>query len=566
MANEQDAKIDAIIAGLTGEQGMFAVKPFARGDRTYPMISTAPPHLAAFFEAMCAMHHDKVFLVDAEQRLTFAQVYAQAQKLAAALLTAQNVKRGDRVAIAARNSACWVVMYMAIIMAGGVATLLNGFWQGDEMVEAMNDTGVSLVLADGPRAKRLAGATVAHTAKIVAFDDNLPIEAALVPVMAGAATAVLPTLTGDDLVTILFTSGSTGKSKGAYSTHRAKVQGTFNYIAQTVSLLQYVTSMGQPPKHAPSTLLNVPLFHITGEVTVFLQSFALGRKLVMIPKWDAREAMRLIEAEQITYFTGVPLMSFEILTHPDRSKFDLSSCTVFAAGGAARATEHVRRMHEEMNGGEPIAGYGLTETNAVGCSTFGDNYLAKPASTGRASPPLVELAILDDAGTPVPTGERGEVCIRTICNFEGYWNNPEATKAAFTEDKFFRTGDIGRVDDEGYLFIIDRKKDIIIRGGENITCLEVEAAIYALPIISAACVFGLPDERFGEIPASVVTLQPGEHTTPETIHAELSKRLAAYKVPAKIWISEAPLPVLGTGKIDKVGIRKDYQARYAKGE
>ncbi len=566
MANAQDATVDAIIAELTAEGGMFALNRVDVDGVNLPLIATAPPHLAAFFEATCAMHHDKEFVVDGDQRLTFAQVYAQAHTLAGALVSVHNVKLGDRVALAGRNSACWIVMYMAIIMAGGVATLLNGFWQGDEMADALADTQVSLVLADLPRAKRLATATRAHAAKVILFNEALPLAEALAPLLAGAAQHItLPALTVDDLATILFTSGSTGKSKGAFSTHRAKVQGTYNYITQTIALLHYVTAAGNPPKYGPSTLLNVPLFHITGEVTVLLQSFALGRKLVVMPRWDAREAMRLIQAERITYFTGVPLMSFELLTHPDRAKFDLSSCTVLAAGGAARPTEHVRRMHDEMGEGEPIAGYGLTETNAVGCSTFGDNYLAKPSSTGRASPPLVDLAILDDAGQRVALGARGEICIRSVANFTGYWHNPEATAAAFTPDRFFRTGDVGYVDEEGYLFIVDRKKDIIIRGGENITCLEVEAAIYAQPIISSACVFGLPDERYGEIPAAVVTLQPGATTTPDDLRAELAKHLAAFKVPAKLWISDTPLPVLGTGKIDKVNIRKDYQARYAAG-
>ena len=566
MTNTQDADLDAIFAKLTEEGGMFAVKTTEVDGRQMPFISTAPQHLAAFFEATCAMHHDKIFVVDGDQRLTYAQVYDQAKLLAEALVSAHSIQRGDRVGIAGRNSACWIVIYMAVLMAGGVATLLNGFWQGDEMAGALSDTQVALVLADLPRAKRLREATTTHTAKLICFDETLPLADALAPILAGAAPGTaLPQLGADDHATILFTSGSTGKSKGAYSTHRAKVQGTYNYITQTIALLQYITEHGRPPQYPPSTVLNVPLFHITGEVTVFLQSFALGRKLVVIPKWDVREVMRLIEAERVTYFTGVPLMSFEIMTHPDRAKYDLSSCTVFAAGGAARPKEHVRRMHEEMNGGEPIAGYGLTETNAVGCSTFGDNYLAKPASTGRASAPLVDLAILDDAGKPVPLGETGEVCIRTICNFEGYWHNAEATAAAFTADGFFRTGDIGKVDDEGYLFIVDRKKDIIIRGGENITCLEVEAAIYALPIISAACVFGLPDERYGEIPAAVVTLQPGATATPDALRAELAKQLAAFKVPAKIWISDTPLPVLGTGKIDKPLLRKRYQERYAAG-
>jgi len=477
------------------------------------------------------------------------------------------VRRGDRVAIAARNSAFWVVSYMAILMAGGIATLLNGFLHGDEMADSLADTGVTLVLADPPRGERLKRAAVAHSAAIMTVDDSRPLSETIAPLMAsgGDADTPLPALDGDDLATILFTSGSTGKSKGAYSTHTQKIQGTYNYLAQNIALLSYLQSENRAPTYPPSTLINVPLFHITGELTAFLQSFAMGRKIVMMPKWDAREAMRLIDAERVTYFTGVPLMSFEILTHPDRDKYDLSSCGAFASGGAARPADHVRRFHDDMKGVEPIAGYGLTETNAVGASIFGDSYTEKPSSIGRASPPLVDLAILDDAGKPVPQGERGEICIRSIANFCGYWHNQTATDAAFTPNRYFRTGDIGLLDEENYLFILDRKKDIIIRGGENITCPEVEAALYALPAIAEASVFGLPDERYGEIPAAVVTLQPGQIMTGDELRAALAQTLAAFKVPAKIWVEQEQLPRLGTGKIDKVGLRKDYQARYLKG-
>lgn len=563
MQNPQDAAIDAILAQLNGPGGPFAVAPIEVGGQTLPMVATAPPHLPAYFETMCARYNSACFVVDGDERISYAEAYALAGLVARGLITRHHVKPGAHVGIAARNSASSVVLYMGVLMAGGVAALLNGFWRGDELHAAITDTDVDLVFADGPRAKRLSEAALPDHIRVMTFDDGLPVAQALAAFMAPADDHTpLPEIHPDDDATILFTSGSTGRSKGAVSTHRQKVQGTYNYLSQTVALLTYVTQRGQAPKYPPSTLLNVPLFHITGELTVFLQSYALGRKLVTIPKWDAREAMRLIEAERVTYFTGVPLMSFEILTHPDRAQFDLSSCQVFASGGAARPAQHVQRIHDEMGGGEPISGYGLTETNAVGCASFGDVYLAKPTTTGRASAPLVDLAILDDEGKPLPAGTAGEVCIRSIANFKGYWNKPEATAAAFTPDGYFRTGDVGKLDADGYLFIIDRKKDIIIRGGENITCIEVEAALYALPGVTAACVFGLPDERMGELPAAVVTLDAAHSATPDALRAALAATLAAYKVPERLWISPTPLPVLGTGKIDKVSLRKYYTDHY----
>ncbi|NNM76020.1 acyl--CoA ligase [Sphingomonas sp. ID1715] len=560
MPSELDLKLDTIMDGLTAPGSMMTLTSWEDGGVTLPMIAAAPPALSYYFDHFCAQHGDKDFLVCGDERLSFAQVHAQARAVAGALVQGYGVKRGDHVGIAARNAPAWIVLYMGILMAGGVATLLNGWWTGSELAEGIDESDTRLVFADPPRAKRLAETT--HRAELVVVDVGLPIAQALAPVLArgGGAETELPALGPDDIATILFTSGSTGQSKGAISTHRAVTQGVFNYLAQTLMTLQLATELGQAPTLQPCTLLNVPLFHVTAEVPVMLQSFAMGRKLVIMQKWDAEEAMRLMEREKVTYFVGVPLMSFEILTHPNRKNYNLSSVMDFAAGGAPRPVEHVKRIDEEMGGAKPLIGYGLTETNGVGCGNFRDNYLAKPNSTGRASRPLVDLAILDDAGKPVPQGQRGEVCIRSVCNFLKYYKNPEATKVAFTHDRYFRTGDIGYLDEDGYLFIVDRKKDIIIRGGENISCQEVEAALYESVDVAEAAVFGLPDERFGEVPGAVVHPADGATLTAEGLQAFLQPRLAAFKIPARIWIAPDPLPRLGTEKIDKVSLRAHYRA------
>ena len=563
MANELDTMIDAAVAGLTGAGGPLAVAPhafpFRGGPVELPVITAAPPNLPAYFAHFCAEHGDATFLVSGDERLSFAQTHAAAHRVAEALVGGWGIGVGDRVGIAARNAPAWIVAYMGVLMAGGVAVLLNGWWQGTELSDGVADTGTRLVLADPQRAERLASCG----AQVVAMDVAAPIDGAIAPILAkGGEGATLPTLTPDDLATILFTSGSTGKSKGAVADHRGVLQGTFTYLMQTLSMLHVMTQRGDAPDEGvqPATLLNVPLFHITAEVPVMLQSFAMGRKLVLMPRWDAKEAMRLMEAERCTYFVGVPLMSYEILVHPDRADFDLSTVKDFAAGGAPRPVEHVRRLNDEMGGARPILGYGLTETNAVGCGNVGESYLAKPASTGRPFKPMVQVAILDDDGAPVPTGGRGEVAIRSAANFLRYWDNEEATAAAITPDGFFRTGDIGTLDEEDYLFIVDRKKDIIIRGGENIACQEVEAALYEHGEVAECAVFGLPDARFGEIVGAAIHLQPGSRLDEEELAEFLSTRLAAFKRPARVWFVPDPLPRLGTEKIDKVTLRRDYRA------
>ncbi len=564
MPSVLDQRIDAAIAALTAPGGQMPLTHVTRDGIEYPAIAVAPPALTYYFAYFCNEHADKTFLVAGDERLTFAQVHAAATDVARALVDGAGVARGDRVGIAMRNSPSWIALYMGILMAGGVATLLNGWWQTAELADAIAEVDCKLVFADAPRAQRLDEAT-GLGAEIVPIDDRLPLIEALRPLTArgGSAATALPMLMGEDNATILFTSGSTGQSKGALSEHRAITQAVFNYLASALTMLALAGEDGTPVPTQHATLLNVPLFHVTAEVPVFLQSFAMGRKLVLMPKWDAEEAMRLIEAERVTYFVGVPLMSFEILKHPNRAKYDLSSCADYAAGGAPRPVEHVRLLAEEMGGAKPLLGYGLTETNGVGCGNFRENYLAKPNSTGRASPPLVEVAILDAKEQPVPSGERGEVAIRSICNFKEYYNRPEATRDAFTEDRFFLTGDIGYLDEDGYLFIVDRKKDIIIRGGENISCQEVEAAIYENPNVAECAVFGLPDERLGEVPGAVVHVRAGGVLDVEALCEFLTARIAAFKVPRAIWFSDGPLPRLGTEKIDKVSIRTAYRARYA---
>ena len=566
MPSELDLAIDASISRLMETGGPLSISHVEKFGVQMPMLANAPGNLADYFAYFCALNADKEFLVDGNCRLTFAQCYSAARELAGGLVEGRGVQKGDRIGIAARNSANWIIAYMAIIMAGGVATLLNGWWQGGELAEGIRMVRCRYVLADAQRAARLEGQDLGDTQILVFSHDCMPLDglSALVSQGGGGATP-LPVIDPLDNATILYTSGSTGQSKGALSDHRAVVQGAMSYVGQTMVFFDLLTAQGEAPTLQPATLLNVPLFHVTASVPVMLQSFAIGRKLVMMPKWDAEDAMRLIEQEKVTYFVGVPLMSIELATHPARHKYDLTTCTAFAAGGAPRPVDHVKKIRKEMHWGFPLLGYGLTETNGVGCGNFTENYLAKPTSTGPATKPLVELGILDDDGNHMPQGERGEVCIRTIANFNCYWENDGATNAAFTADGFFRTGDIGYIDEDEYLFIVDRKKDIIIRGGENISCPEVEAAAYEHDAIVELSVFGIADERFGEVPGIVYFTKDGATVSGDDLKAFLSLKLAPFKLPVHYWQSSAPLPRLGTQKIDRVTLRREYNEKVTSG-
>ncbi|ATW02431.1 class I adenylate-forming enzyme family protein [Sphingorhabdus sp. YGSMI21] len=563
--SELDLVIDKTLEALTQPGQLLELDTINKYGVDMPIFKNAPQNVSDYFAYFCNEHADKEFLVDGDIRLTFGETYKAARVLAGGLVEGYGVQKGDRIGIAARNSANWVVLDMAITMAGGVSTKLNGWWQGDELADGIEDVGCSYVFADYQRAQRLVDSKRDHGAELLIFEhDKMPLEGLKIMLeKGGGAETPLPQMAPEDNATILFTSGSTGRSKGAYAEHRSVVQGAMSFVGTVLVLVHIMEKQGKMPEGQPTAMVCVPLFHVTASVPLVLVSYAIGRKLVFLNKWDAEEAMRLIEKERVTYFVGVPLMSMEIYSHPHFDKYDLSSCVTMAAGGAPRPVEHVKRIKEKMGDGYPVIGYGLTETNGVGCSNQNENYLAKPDSTGRATPPIVDVAILDDDGNKMPQGERGEVCIRTAANFTGYWNNEEATKDAFTDDGYFRTGDIGYLDPEGYLFIVDRKKEIIIRGGENISCQEVEAAVYANPAVAEACIFGVPDERFGEVPALVYHTKDGHSLTDEELMEFLKHQLAPFKLPVHIWQYEEPLPKLGTAKIAKIVLAKKHRDELA---
>jgi long-chain acyl-CoA synthetase len=549
LPSDLDRKFDEMLARVTGPGGRMVL---AHDDQGRAIVSNFPATVPDLLRTFCALYADREALVAGDERLSFPDLDRWSERLAQGL-AARGIAKGDRVGIAMRNCPAWIVAYMGILKAGGIAVLLNGWWQTDELKHAMRLVEPKLVIADGPRAKRIE--SVCGDCEILCLDVDQPLERALAPLFGKIGIPVsLPDVAPEDDATILFTSGSTGAAKGALSTHRAVTTATYTYASGLMTLLGLLTEEGRPPE-TPRTLLSVPLFHVTGEVPVMLNSFVVGRCMVVMPKWDAGEALRLIEKERITYFVGVPTMSLELMNHPDRAKYDLSSLKDITAGGAPRPISHVERLHREFPTAQPGLGYGLTETNAVGCINFWGNYAAKPDSTGRPARPFVEVAILGADDAHLPAGERGEIAIRSAANIKCYWRDPEATDAAFTGDGYVRSGDIGYLDDDDYLFIVDRKKDIIIRGGENISAAEVEAACYACPEVAEASVFGIPDDRLGEVPIAIICVQEGSDLDESALRSFLEQRLAAFKVPARMIFSDEPLPRLGTGKIDRVALK-----------
>jgi acyl-CoA synthetase (AMP-forming)/AMP-acid ligase II len=553
MPNELDRRYDEELAKVVGPGGRLII---GEDDLGRAIVTNFPATLPAFFKTFAALNAQNEAVVAGDERLSFADLDRISDWLAQGL-HAHGIEKGDRVAIAMRNCPAWIVTYMAILKAGGIATLLNGWWEPFEMEHAIVLTDPKLIVADPPRAKRLAERCGKY--ETISLPIEGPVEQAVAPLMDrfDGKAVTLPEVSPDDDATILFTSGSTGESKGALSTHRAVTTGVYAYSMGLIVLKAILEADGNPPP-TPRTLLSVPLFHVTGAVPVMLNSFVVGRCMVIMPKWDATEALKLIEKEKITYFVGVPTMSLELMNHPDRAKYDLSSLKDITAGGAPRPISHVERLKHEFPKAQPALGYGLTETNATGCANFWSSYAAKPASTGRAQKPLVEVSILGAGDRPLPTGEVGEIGIRTAANIKGYWKNPDATAEMLTDDGTIRTGDVGYLDEDGYLFIVDRKKEIIIRGGENISAAEVEAECYACRAVAEAAVFGAADDRLGEVPVAVIYVKDGEQLDQAGLLAHLDGKLAKFKIPERIIFSAEPLPRLGTGKIDRRALKAQY--------
>ncbi|WCL52654.1 class I adenylate-forming enzyme family protein [Gimibacter soli] len=551
---------------------MDAVPMFARGKRerdgvSYDVFEHCPPSLREMFMIMMT-HAEKEYLICGDDRLTFRDTLDRAARFAQALVGEYGLKKGQPVGLAMRNNAEWVIAYMGIIAAGGVVVAMNAWWGTEELEWALDDSGARLLVVDQDRANRLQARHAKD--KDVQFimvrgkSDGERIRNFGGFMDYGSPMAFPPVDLGptDDAM-IVFTSGSSGFPKGAVSTHEAIAHVLLTWMVIAMALKSQAAANGQPvpDDYQPVMLVAVPFFHVTGLVPVMLVSAMIGRKLVLMHKWDVKTAFELIEREGVTGMTGVPTMSYELAASPLRKDYNLSTLVDLGGGGAARPPEHVKLIKDAFKEVRVGIGYGLTETNSLTAMLSGDEYVARPNSTGKPTPPTVQVKIMGADGTEMPTGENGEIWIKTIANVRGYWQRPEETARAFTGG-WFHSGDIGHLDKDGYLYIVDRLKDIIIRGGENISTLEVEGVLHAHPAVDDVMVFSLPDERLGEIVGAVLVM-PDETVSVEDIKAEAAKHLAYYKLPERVWRTAEPLPQIASGKIDRSGIRNFYRAAYA---
>lgn len=553
---------DEAAAELTGPGGRFELVDEVVDGRTVRVFRHAPPNLRLVFDTARG-RGDDLFLVYEDDRWSFTDVMARVDALGAALVERYGVAKGDRVAIAMRNYPDWVVAYAATISIGGVAVLMNAWWTTEEMAYGLEDCGAKVVLADAERVERIMPVHDRLGVHVVGvrLGDDAPWGVDRVEELY-AAGGVLPAvdLGPDDLATILYTSGTTGHPKGAYSTHRAVVHGLMGYACRAG-----VDAMRQPPRDesaapAPSGepswpttfILTVPLFHVTGCIPVMLSAFAMGMKLVMMHKWNPERALELIERERVTQFVGVPTMTRDLLESPDFEWRDTSSLKSISGGGAPAPPELVRRI--SATGGRPGIGYGMTETNAYGPTNGGEDYLTHPTSAGKTVP-MMQVRVVGDDGRALGPNEVGEIEFFGPNLITGYWNRPEATAELF-HDGWLRTGDLGRIDEDGFVYVEDRLKDMVLRGGENIYCAEVEAVLCEHPSVYECAVFGVPDERLGEELACAVVLRPGASLTDDELREHVGTHLAAFKVPRLVDIrTSGQLPRGATGKIQKRDLR-----------
>lgn len=552
--------IDEARTALTARGAPYEVVTRTIHGVEYRVFAGGPRNLRELYES-CIANGDKTFLVYLEERYSFREVYGQAATIAHRLIERCGIRPADRVAIAMRNYPEWITSYMAVTSIGAVAVTLNAWWLGEELRYGLANSGAKVVLVDEQRLEYLAPLLPELDLQVIAVRTahELPAKAiSYEAFIGGHHYDEMPAVRvdADQDAVIMYTSGSTGNPKGALSTHRAILSSllSWEFGGAAMAMVNPAVAAGASTNQ-PAALLTLPLFHVTGCHSQFLSCFRAGRKLVMMYKWDPDVAVQLIEAEKISVFSGVPTMAWELLESPEIKRRDISSLVSIGGGGAPRPPEQVRRIAEEVPGRMPGTGYGLTETNAVGTTIGGLVYLERPASVGKATPPLVDVKIVDDEGRDLPIGETGEIWIKGPVNIRCYWNDEEATSKAFT-DGWFHTGDIGRLDDEEFLYITDRAKDIVIRGGENIGCAEVEAAIYEHPAVYETSVFGVPDARFGEVVAAVVMVKPGKRVTEQELKRHVGERLARFKVPAYIFVQTEQLPRVASGKIYKKGIRE----------
>ena len=533
-------------------------------------FAAAPPNMRFIWE-LTAAHGDKKYLVYEDESYTYNEVHAQVRKLAHYLVS-QGVQRGDRVALSMRNYPEWVVGYWATVSLGAAAVGMNAWWTPTEMEYALNDSKPKVLIVDDERLDRFTQIPNAPATHVISVRSDRALPAGGVrwtDIMAAADPGSLPPadIDPDDDATIFYTSGTTGFPKGAQLHHRGSVINVMNIasmtgaatagIAKAVAAGALKEAPPAPPALPPVFMAPTPLFHVTACNCILHPATLVGGTLVLMYKWDPGRALELIEREKCTNFSGVPTMGRELLLHPDWKKRDTSSLAAISGGGAAVQPDLVEKIDKELEHGTPTTGYGMTETHGIITANTSLWYTSKPESCGPAVPTL-EVKLVDEEGRDLPRDPAitGILCVKGAITIKGYLNRPEAT-AETIKDGWLNTGDIARIDADGSIYIVDRAKDMVIRGGENVYCSEVETAIYRHDAIAEAAVFGIPDERLGEEVAACIVLQPGKSVGEDELRAFLKQSLASYKIPSKLWFRSEPIPRNASGKFLKRELRKE---------
>jgi long-chain acyl-CoA synthetase len=557
---------------LTAPGQYFEIEEVAVDGRRMRNWKNAPASLREIFLAGTRFG-DRIYLDYQGETLSFEQHRQRVTALAWRLQNDLGISAGDRVAIAMRNYPEWVVAFWALAAIGAVIVPVNAWLTSAELRHVLRDCGATLLFADSQRASAVLPwqhETAVRTL-VVARATGLPAGTLDFASLSSPLDAPdrLPdvVIDADDAATIFYTSGTTGMPKGALGTQRNICSASFGagYLALRALLRAggSVDDMQRMAAQPQTGLLTVPLFHVTGCVGALLNLYSGGGRLLMMHKWEPGVALELIERERVNFFIGVPTMAWQLLDHPHVARFDLSSLRTIAYGGAPAAPELFRRLQQGIPGASASTGYGITETSSTIAAFAGADYGRHPDAAG-APLPVCELRFVDSRGEDVPAGGLGEIWVRGPGVVAGYWNAPEATAASFS-DGWFHTGDLGRLDDDGLLHIVDRIKDMVIRGGENIHCAEIEAALLECPGVKAAAVIGVPHPRLGEEVAAVVQVDAPHAGVEARLREHMAQRLAAFKQPAHYWLRKDELPVSATGKVLKRELKKQIEAAKGSG-
>jgi long-chain acyl-CoA synthetase len=516
--------------------------------------------LRDLFDSSVRRYGERDHVVYGNERITFAQLDDRVAALAAGLAR-RGVGRGDRVAILAANHPGWVEALWAATHLGAILVGLNGWWAADELAYALHDAEPRVLLVDRRRLERIAGIVGSSPAEHVVVMDGDGSESGATETWASLVAepsdrAVHP-VDEDDVSVILYTSGTTGRSKGAMWTHRSML-AALQSNAHLLTLARGGAERASGPRPSASQigiLVSVPLFHTSGLQASVVGALASGAKAVLLEgRFRPEEVLRLIEQERITAWGAVPTMVLQVLDHPDVARYDLSSLRSISYGGSPSSSDLQARARETLGVDARVGNaYGLTETTAAVITINGDEFAARPDSVGRPHP-LVEVRIADADGNALPAGQRGEIQVKAPMVMAGYWRNEAATAAALV-DGWLRTGDIGEVDVDGYVYVRDRAKDMIIRGGENVYCAEIEDRLEQHPAVVEAAIVGSPHPVLGEEVKAILRLREGAEVDAATLQAWVADALAHFKVPTIVVFTTEPLPRNATGKILKSQLR-----------